>query len=201
MIGTGFQQPVFQAQSAFRAILDALARPGTVQRLGAVQRSGDAVEAPAPLSAGTAAVALTLCDHDTPVWLDGGLRSNDEVAQWLRFHCGCPLVENPRDAAFAFASDIGNLPPFEAFGLGTAEYPDRSTTVVLQVESFERGTKLTLEGPGIRGRTSFSAEPLPQDIAARLAANRALFPRGVDLLLATASAVAGLPRSVRIVGD
>ena len=46
MIGTGFHQPVFQAQSAFRAILDALARPGTVQALG------ETVDAPAPLSAG-----------------------------------------------------------------------------------------------------------------------------------------------------
>jgi alpha-D-ribose 1-methylphosphonate 5-triphosphate synthase subunit PhnH len=195
MIGTGFHEPVLQAQSAFRAILDALARPGTVQGFG------EAVEAPAPLSAGAAAVALTLCDHDTPVWLDGGLRANDEVAQWLRFHCGCPLVESPGDAAFAFASDIENLPPFEAFSLGSAEYPDRSTTIVLQVESFERGIKLALEGPGIRGRTSFRAETLPQDIAERLTANRALFPRGVDLLLVTANAVAGLPRSVRIVGD
>jgi alpha-D-ribose 1-methylphosphonate 5-triphosphate synthase subunit PhnH len=195
MIGTGFHQPVLQAQSAFRAILDALARPGTMQVFG------ETVDAPAPLSSGAAAVALTLCDHDTPVWLDGGLRRNDEIAQWLRFYCGCPLVENPRDAAFAFASDIENLPPFEAFGLGTAEYPDRSTTVVFQVETFERGPKLVLEGPGIRGRTSFCARPLPPDIAARLAANRALFPRGVDLLLATANAVLGLPRSVRIVGD
>ena len=195
MIGTGFHQPVFQAQSAFRAILDALARPGTVQALG------ETVDAPAPLSAGAAAVALTLCDHDTPVWLDGGLRGHDEVGQWLRFHCGCPLVDNPREAAFAFAGDIEDLPPFEAFGLGTAEYPDRSTTIVLQVESFGGGPKLALEGPGIRGRASFHAEPLPPDIAARLAANRALFPRGVDLLLATVSAVAGLPRSVRVVGD
>jgi alpha-D-ribose 1-methylphosphonate 5-triphosphate synthase subunit PhnH len=201
MIGTGFDQPVFQAQSAFRAILDALARPGTVQGLGSVHAPGETVDAPAPLSAGAAAVALALCDHDTPVWLDGGLRRNDEVAQWLRFHCGCPLVENPRDAAFAFASDIETLPPFETFGLGTAEYPDRSTTIVLQVESFERGTSLALEGPGIRGRTPFCAGPLPQDIAARLAANRTLFPRGVDLVLATATAVLGLPRSVRIVGD
>jgi alpha-D-ribose 1-methylphosphonate 5-triphosphate synthase subunit PhnH len=195
MISAAFTDPVLQAQSTFRAILDALARPGTVQPLG------EAVDAPLPLSAGAAAVALTLCDHDTPVWLDGGLRGNDDVAQWLRFHCGCPLVENPRDAAFALVDDVDNLPPFEAFNLGTAEYPDRSTTIVLQVESFTSGTELTLQGPGISGRTSFCAKPLPADIAERLTANRALFPRGVDLLLVTASAVAGLPRSVRIVED
>jgi alpha-D-ribose 1-methylphosphonate 5-triphosphate synthase subunit PhnH len=194
MISAAFADPVLQAQSTFRAILDALARPGTVQPLD------ETVAAPAPLSAGAAAAALTLCDHDTPVWLDGGLRAND-VAEWLRFHCGCPLVENLRDAAFAFVGDIENLPPFEAFNLGTAEYPDRSTTIVLQVESFESGIDLAFEGTGIRGRKFFRAEPLPADIAERLVANRALFPRGVDLLLATRNAVAGLPRSVRIVGD
>jgi alpha-D-ribose 1-methylphosphonate 5-triphosphate synthase subunit PhnH len=189
MISAAFADPVLQAQSTFRAILDALARPGTVQPLD------ETVAAPAPLSAGAAAAALTLCDHDITV-----LRAND-VAEWLRFHCGCPLVENLRDAAFAFVGDIENLPPFEAFNLGTAEYPDRSTTIVLQVESFESGIDLAFEGPGIRGRKFFRAEPLPADIAERLVANRALFPRGVDLLLATRNAVAGLPRSVRIVGD
>lgn len=195
MIGTAFADPVLQAQSTFRAILDALARPGTVQPLG------EAVAAPAPLSMGAAAVALTLCDHDTPVWLDAALRANDDVALWLRFHCGCPLVDDRHDAAFAFASDIEDLPPFEAFSLGTAEYPDRSTTVVLQVQSFQAGIELALEGPGIRGRMSFCADPLPADIAKRLTANRALSPRGVDLLLVSPTAVAGLPRSVRIVED
>src|SRR5690349_16386388 len=144
MMGAAFADPVLQAQSTFRAILDALARPGTVQTLG------EAVAAPPPLSAGAAAVALTLCDHDTPVWLDAGLRAND-VADWLRFHCGCPIVESPRDAAFALVADVENLPPFDAFNLGTAEYPDRSTTIVLQVESFESGIDLAFEGPGIRG--------------------------------------------------
>jgi alpha-D-ribose 1-methylphosphonate 5-triphosphate synthase subunit PhnH len=194
MMEAAFADPVLQAQSTFRAILDALARPGTVQPLR------ETVAAPAPLSAGAATVALTLCDHDTPVWLDAGLRAND-VAEWLRFHCGCPLVEHPREAAFAFAHDAENLPPFEAFNLGSAEYPDRATTIVLQVETFGGGTNFALEGPGIRGRTSCRAGPLPTDIAARLAANRALFPRGVDLMLVTQSAVAGLPRSVRIVGN
>src|SRR5262245_35979960 len=133
MIGTAFADPVLQAQASFRAILDALARPGTVQPLR------ETVTAPAPLSAGAAAGALTLCDHDTPVWLDAGLRANDDVSQWLRFHCGCPLVENPSDAAFAFARDAESLPPFDAFNLGTAEYPDRATTIVLQVESLDHG--------------------------------------------------------------
>ncbi len=35
-------------------------------------------------------------------------------------------------------------------------------------------------------------------MTARLAQNHALFPRGIDLLLATDDAVAALPRSVRV---
>jgi len=43
---------------------------------------------------------------------------------------------------------------------------------------------------------SFSAQPLPQDFQTRIAANRALFPRGVDVILVSPNAVAALPRSV-----
>jgi alpha-D-ribose 1-methylphosphonate 5-triphosphate synthase subunit PhnH len=37
---------------------------------------------------------------------------------------------------------------------------------------------------------------LPADLHDRLVANRALFPRGVDLILVSANSVAALPRSV-----
>jgi alpha-D-ribose 1-methylphosphonate 5-triphosphate synthase subunit PhnH len=43
---------------------------------------------------------------------------------------------------------------------------------------------------------SFSAEPLAPDFPDRIAANRALFPRGIDVLLVSATSVAALPRSV-----
>jgi alpha-D-ribose 1-methylphosphonate 5-triphosphate synthase subunit PhnH len=195
MVASGFPASVLQAQSIFRAILDALARPGTVHALS------EGRDAPNPFSPGAAAVALALCDHDTPVWLDGGLRENEAVGEWLRFHCGCPLVTDAREAIFAFASAAADLPPFDAFNPGTNDYPDRSTTIVLAVETFEAGAPLTLMGPGIRGRALLRAMPLPADMAERLVCNRLLFPRGIDLLLVTANAVVGLPRSVRIVED
>jgi alpha-D-ribose 1-methylphosphonate 5-triphosphate synthase subunit PhnH len=170
-----------------------MARPGTVRPIAV------AAPAPPPLCAGAAAIALTLCDHDTPVWLDGDLRGNDDAVAWLRFHCGCPIIEEPGRAAFAFARAAATLPPFEAFNLGAAEYPDRSTTLVLQVDTLHVGGGLILTGPGIRERNALTASPLPHDVAARLAHNHALFPRGLDLLLASADAVAGLPRSVQVV--
>jgi alpha-D-ribose 1-methylphosphonate 5-triphosphate synthase subunit PhnH len=195
MIGSGFADPVTSAQAAFRAILAATSRPGTVCPIGTD------VSAPRPLTPALAAIALTLCDQDTPVWLDAPLRASEDIAAWLRFHCGAKIVDDPAAASFAFAADARALPSFECFNLGTADYPDRSTTIVLGVASFQSGPELKLEGPGIKSRQAFRAAPLPDDITSRLTFNRSLFPRGVDLILASASEIAALPRSVRLVGE
>jgi alpha-D-ribose 1-methylphosphonate 5-triphosphate synthase subunit PhnH len=193
MIGSGFADPVHSAQAAFRAVLEAMSRPGTVRAIATD------VTAPQPLSPAMAAVALTLCDQDTPVWLDAALRASQEVAAWLRFHCGTKIVDDASAASFAFAADSRALPAFENFNLGSADYPDRSTTLVLRVDSFATGQALTLEGPGIKSRQAFRADPLPDEFAGRLRQNRELFPRGVDLILASATEIAALPRSVRLV--
>jgi alpha-D-ribose 1-methylphosphonate 5-triphosphate synthase subunit PhnH len=193
-LSPGFADPVLEAQSAFRSIMEATARPGKICRLG------ETLAPPAPLSRGAGVVALTLFDQDTPVWLDAPLAS-DDVTCWLRFHTRAPVVSDPRGAAFAILSRPEQAPPFDAFALGALDYPDRSTTLILQVDSLERGRPLVLAGPGIKGRVTLRAEPLPADLPRRLAANRALFPRGIDLLLVTGSRVAALPRSVTLTDE
>ncbi len=87
---------------------------------------------------------------------------------------------------------------FDAFGLGSIEYPDGSTTLVLEVETLTNGDAFRLSGPGIKGSRSLAAAPLPPDFAARIAQNRALFPRGVDLVLTCGRQLAALPRSVHL---
>jgi alpha-D-ribose 1-methylphosphonate 5-triphosphate synthase subunit PhnH len=194
MLTAAFADPVHASQHTFRAVMDALARPGTIISLAAT------VTAPSPLRPAAAAVALTLLDYETPVWLDHVLSVTPEIADWIRFHTGAPIASDSRAATFAFVADCARAPDLEAFSLGTPEYPDRSTTLVLQVKGFS-GESLTLAGPGIAGTQSLSAGPLPNDFRQQLIANRALFPRGVDVILATDSAIAALPRSVRVASD
>lgn len=193
-LAPGFSDRVLSAQSVFRSIMDACARPGRVCGLSVN------LAPPPPLAHGAAAAALTLLDQDTPVWLDAPL-AGAGVAYWLRFHTGAPVVNDPQQAAFAIVSDPEHAPPFNAFALGTPDYPDRSTTLILQIESFDDGPPLTFCGPGIKDRIVFHPRPVPPDFRQRLAANRALFPRGVDLLLATDAAIAALPRSVKLMDD
>src|SRR5215467_2917750 len=195
MLTAAFADPVLSAQATFRAILDAMAQPGSLQPLGV------ALSPPPPLNKGAAAVALTLCDQDTPVWLDAELRASVSVCEWLAFHCGCPLVDDPATAAFAFAARPAKVPAFETFNIGTADFPDRSTTIVLQVDTLWSEKGLVLSGPGIRDRSTLSAAPLPGDMRDRLVRNRSLFPQGIDLVLATNGAVAALPRSLRVVEE
>jgi alpha-D-ribose 1-methylphosphonate 5-triphosphate synthase subunit PhnH len=194
MAAAELANPVFAAQATFRAVLDAMARPGTIHPI-------DVAGAPSPLSPTAAAVALTLCDHDTPVWLDAALRASVPVIEWLRFHCNAPIVDRPRDAAFAFLSAARELPPFSDFNIGTPDYPDRSTTIAIQVASLRTGARLTLTGPGIPERRSFHVDPLPHDFSDQFAANRARFPCGVDLLLVADGEVAALPRTARLVNE
>jgi alpha-D-ribose 1-methylphosphonate 5-triphosphate synthase subunit PhnH len=96
----GFADKVLSAQSTFRSVMDAMACPGSVQRIAAV------AGAPAAMMRGTAAIALTLFDHDTPLWLDPKI-SETEVGKWLRFHTGAPVVA---DSSITFAL-IGDAEP------------------------------------------------------------------------------------------
>jgi len=190
----GFADPVFAAQAVFRAVMDAMARPGTTANLGAQ------VEPPAPLGQAAGAVALALCDSDTPVWLDAGLANAADVSTWLAFHSGATVVDAAPRAQFAFISDASAMPLLAAFAQGTQNYPDRSATLVIEVESLAGGNEFAFEGPGIKGVATLAPAGLPGDFAMQWRDNRARFPRGVDLILTAGDTIACLPRSARLIG-
>lgn len=187
----GFSEPVRQAQSSFRAIMDALANPGTTRKFA------DLASAHGPLTGELVSILLTLSDQDTSIWLSEQLRQTPGMAGFVAFHTGAPIVNETGRAVFAFAGAASELPRLDRFNLGTQEYPDRSTTIVLAVTALSGGNELVMRGPGIKDHLPISPIGLPEDFVAQWAANRELFPRGVDLLLVAEGAVLGLPRSTR----
>jgi alpha-D-ribose 1-methylphosphonate 5-triphosphate synthase subunit PhnH len=192
MLAPAFADPVLASQAVFRAVMDAMARPGTI-----VVAHGLA-QAPQPLGLAAAAVALTLLDYETPVWLAPELARAPDVVRWFRFHTGAPLTDDPQCAVFGFITDPQDMPEFGTFSQGSMEYPDRAATLVLQVERLSVEGGLCLCGPGIKGNRALGATPLPADFAERMRANRALFPRGIDLILAAGTELAALPRSAHV---
>ncbi|NJO36484.1 MAG: phosphonate C-P lyase system protein PhnH [Rhizobiales bacterium] len=194
MLTPGFADLPLQAQSVFRLVLDAMACPGRIKTLG-----DDAPTAPAPLADATFAVALTLLDFETPIWLDQRL-STPGVLAGLRFHCGCPIVYQPEEAAFALIGDAAHMPPLAAFNRGTPDYPDRAATLLIQTEGLVQGEGWTLSGPGVRNRARLRVLGLSRDMLGQLLENRARFPNGVDLIFAHGRQLACLPRTTELEG-
>jgi alpha-D-ribose 1-methylphosphonate 5-triphosphate synthase subunit PhnH len=190
---TGFADKVLSAQSTFRSVMDAMARPGSIQRIASVAGT------PPAMMRGTAAIALTLFDHDTPIWLDSKMSATPDVGKWLKFHTSAPVVSDSTIASFALVGDPKNLPALDRFAFGNAEYPDRSTTLILEVESLGDGPAVELQGPGIDGTAALSASIQPRDLFERLSINAALFPRGIDVVLVHDDCIVAIPRTTRLV--
>ena len=178
----GFADGPIQSAQAFRAILDAFARPGSITTL-----RGAAPLAPLSIAAGVA--LLTLTDPTTPLHL-AGAADCAQVRDWVAFHTGAPLV-GPEDATFALGTWPA-LQPVTRFAVGLPDYPDRSATLIVEMDRLtNHGPVLT--GPGIETAAWLS---LPETAAFR--ANWALFPLGFDCLFICGDRIAGLPRSTKV---
>jgi alpha-D-ribose 1-methylphosphonate 5-triphosphate synthase subunit PhnH len=189
----GFADKVLSAQSTFRSVMSAMARPGSVQRIAAVAGT------PAGMMRGTAAIALTLFDHDTPIWLDERMSATSHVAKWLKFHTSAPVIADSSISSFALIGQPKDLPSLDRFAFGSNEYPDRSTTLILQIDSLTQGPAIELRGPGIDGTAIQQAAIQPQDLLERLEINVTLFPRGIDVVLVHDDAIIAIPRTTRLV--
>ncbi|MCV2892779.1 phosphonate C-P lyase system protein PhnH [Lentibacter sp. XHP0401] len=178
----GFSEPAMQAAQAFRAVMDAMARPGSFQTL-------NGATPPAPLSAAAGTVVLTLCDTDTPLYLAGALDCA-EVRAWISFHTGAPFVA-AADCMFALGG-WADLMPLSAYPTGTSEYPDRSATLIVEMGTLS-GEGHSLRGPGIRDTAHLS---LPELEAFQV--NHLQFPLGLDFIFASGESIAALPRSTEV---
>jgi alpha-D-ribose 1-methylphosphonate 5-triphosphate synthase subunit PhnH len=190
-LARGFAEPVHDAGSVFRAILDATAQPGRPVALGTRFAGLDdlAADIPRPL----AAALLALADFETPVWIDRDERR--ELEALVRFHCGARLATCPAEASFAVIRQAERIPDLDAFAWGTPEYPDRSATLLVVVDSLDGGTPMTLTGPGIETHRRFAPAGLPARFWQERRLMQADFPCGLDCLFFDATLVLALPRT------
>ncbi len=189
-LAAGFADPSHDAQRVFRSVLEAFSHPGRIVTVPAE------AEMTGSLSAAATAFVLTVVDRETPLWLASDLDS-EEVRTFVRFHTGAPIVADTGAATFALLTP-SRQPMLDGFAIGTDPYPDRSATVVIQVPALRGGPSRTLRGPGINGSTTVTIAGLPDSFWSEWAANRALFPCGVDVVFAAGSELLALPRSIAV---
>jgi alpha-D-ribose 1-methylphosphonate 5-triphosphate synthase subunit PhnH len=172
--------PVHETRQTFDGLLSAMSRPGTVHGV--------------PDPADHAAVA-TLVDHEVTLATDDG-ELRETLAEQGR------LDSAPREQAdIVHAREHADW-DIRACKRGSLVEPSDGATVVYRVDTLgdDAGTTVTISGPGVDGETMLSVG-LPERELSAVATAQSAYPRGVDVILATADRVAALPRSVHLEVD
>jgi alpha-D-ribose 1-methylphosphonate 5-triphosphate synthase subunit PhnH len=181
-------ETVHTAQRTFRALLYALAHPGRVTPLEEFPGT------PLPFSPVVGAFARTMFDVDVTVWIGA---AGDLAAAWLTATTGARIVADAAAAQFAVITDAREIAPLVRWNAGTAEDPETSATLLVQIDALSGGPNVALSGPGIDGEILFAPRGLGADFWSEWSSNAGRYPLGVDVFFADAHAVVGLPRTVR----
>ena len=195
-LSPGFSHPVFDAQVAFRKLLNALAHPGRIYPLDL------SLTAPLGLDRATAAACLCLLDLETSLWVDPHF--SPEVLRWLIFHTGCHISPDRFPSAPSEAVGVPHTfallstPPSRLadFNMGTAEYPESSTLLLIQVPDLEQGLPVQLQGCGILSQETIAPQ-VPVHFWEDWQAKPA-FPLGVDVFFFAKNRLMGLPRTIAV---
>lgn len=191
-LAPGFTDPPLDAQRVFRQLLQAMARPGQILPIDRLP------EAPPPLRPAAAAVALTLFDLETPIWLSPELKGR--AGDYIAFHTGAPRSADLGAAAFVLVAAGDALPDLSHLALGDPEYPERAATLIIQVDRLRIGSGRRLRGPGILGHVDLAVDGLAEAFWDALRLNQKRFPLGFDAFLVAGEGVLGLPRTVILDG-
>jgi alpha-D-ribose 1-methylphosphonate 5-triphosphate synthase subunit PhnH len=192
---------VAQSQLVFRAVMEALARPGTVGLLPVQEDAGGPPPALLPL--------LALADLGTPACV---LADTDEWAGVVRAMTSAPAARLDQARLVAALRPVSD-DELASLRTGTQEAPEDGALAFLSVagirplpdgesldgEGPSDGRLLQLSGPGIPATAALLVTGLaPGFVAVRRELTR-LFPAGADLVLVTPEGqVAGLPRTTLI---
>ena len=195
---------VFDSQAAFRALLDALSRPGKVRRLPACSYTG----APEGFCPPSLTIMKTLCDHRVSFSL---VPRETALERYLEVNLAAPYegVENADYVIFSGSSfDEG----FMRLKRGSPEFPESSATALLCVGSLAEGAldtapgttpdaagpscRLALSGPGVQDKAFLTVTGFDPRYGEARARTNNVSPMGIDLFLVdTGGRVAGIPRT------
>ena len=201
-ITTAFEDAVHDSQQCFRLLLKAMSEPGELVTL-------DRSEGFGAMHKAATQTLLSLSDNATPIWLSESHLKDAAIRENIRFHCGSPVTETQNSASFAVIAEQ-DLADFDCnkatFSLGCEEYPDQSTTVIVELSSLSNGSvankskdgiTLTLSGPGIESQSMLNIGAVSTEFQHFLQGRQGhfAFPLGIDLILVCDEIITCLPRT------
>lgn len=173
------------AQTVYRAVLEALSRPGSVRQL------------PESLYPAALLPVLALADLETGVHVVES--TGNEWAPITAVATGAParevgeakyvVVLDPAAAAYAVRGATA----------GTAQSPETGATVVIAVDSIAGGAPVRLTGPGVATEIECAPAGVDPVVWAVRETRIASFPAGVDLLFVGRDGrLIGVPRTAAV---
>lgn len=186
---------IYDAQRHFRIVLDAMSRPGRINRLAPV-----ALTPPAPLTVGAASIAFALLNADVGFHV---APEHTEAIAYLQANTGSRFAEATA-ADFFFLRGDDRYDPLREAPLGVPAYPEGGATAVILVDALGRssaqgGLALTLTGPGIESRETVCITGLTTALLELRQARNVEFPLGLDFMFVTADGqLTCLPRTTKV---
>ena len=180
--------PQLQQQN-YRAVLDAMSRPGRYQTLS-IDRGDDDHNEPALI-----ALLASLLDQTV------SLADPDKLISQEHMLLLQAQFDQPEQADFILCRGT-ERPNFQP-KLGTLPSPEHSATIVILLEKIARSNEhceltLQIQGPGIDGIELSGITGLNEQWLSARAQWVSNFPLGVDLILVDDSGLVALPRTSKV---
>jgi alpha-D-ribose 1-methylphosphonate 5-triphosphate synthase subunit PhnH len=192
---------VFDSQATFRALLDALSRPGKICRLP------DRVYKSTPHGFCSPALSIlkTLCDHRVSFSLVSGNRTS-ELSRYLEVNLATPF-EDVEKADYVIFDGTTFDEDFMRLKRGSPEFPENSATALLCVGRLAAGAmetdtpscRLCCAGPGVQDKSFLTVTGLDPRYSEARARTNNVSPLGIDIFFVDPGGrVAGIPRTTSV---
>lgn len=170
---------VFDAQIHFRTILDCMSRPGKVNHIGEIK-----IQTPAEWHPASALVAFALLNRDVTFYANN---NSQIIAEYLTVNTSAnPTAVNKAD--FVFINGLDNGEVLLNTNIGVLEYPEKSATVIIDVENIydvpkDQTHEIILQGPGVETEKRVYVRNISSSILEALKEQNSEYPLGVDVIL------------------
>ncbi len=170
---------IFDAQEYFRIILDCMARPGKINNLGEIR-----IQAPEGFNPASALVAFALLNRDVTFF---SVANPDVINEYMlvNTHAAPSEVEK---ADFVFMNGSGNGEILLQTNVGILEYPEKSATIIIDVENVHDKPKdqtfeIILRGPGVETEKKIYVRNISLSVLQALKEQNSEYPLGIDAIL------------------
>lgn len=195
-LAQGFENVGRDSQIIFRQIMGSFARPGLPVEISPLVKPSPEFDVSVAGS-----LLMALMETGTALYLPNEAQISN-WANYLKFHTSCVLTPECQNAEFIWIQDGAHLPSLLSCALGSVEFPETSSTLIIDVNGIEINSESmdakVWTGPGIKEPIQIDIQGISTAFWREREELRQMYPCGVDVIFCSSTQIVSLPRSTRI---